>query len=165
MSSFLDNSVINTFQIDESLKKRITLREIEEDDYEKNYFELLSNLTESPKPTKDAFVKRIKQINSSNNTKVYVLCLDNTKIISSITYIVEAKFIRGLGNVCHIEDFVVDKDYSKLKLGSSLCEFIKSKAKEDGCYKIILDCNSSVKDFYIKQGFSEKSLGMALYFN
>ena len=37
-------------------------------------------------------------------------------------------------------------------------------AKENGCYKVILDCDESNEKFYEKLGYQRKNIQMAIYF-
>ena len=152
MSSIIDN-------------EDIVFRQINLNDYDKGYFELLQNLTVTTKSSKEEFAERLEEIRNSGLIKIYVGVYQDRKIISTITVLLEPKFIRNMGKVCHIEDFVVHPDFQKLKLGSRICELIKSIASENKCYKIILDCSEDVKPFYIKQGFEQKSCGMSFYFD
>lgn len=150
--------------MEENILEEITFRELEESDYEKGYFELLQHLTDCRKSSKDEFAEQLRQIKATGMTEIIVGVYKN-RIISNITLIYEKKFIRNLGTVCHVEDFVIHPELQKMKLGTTICQLIKQKAKEANCYKIILDCSEEVKAFYIKQGFIKKSEGMALYFD
>jgi glucosamine-phosphate N-acetyltransferase len=157
-------------EILESITKKyssstLIFRELDKADYEKNYLELLSQLTLCPKTSFEEFEDRYNTI--ANNNSFIIIVVENTeenKIIGSITMLIEPKFIRNNGLVCHIEDVVVDSDYRNLKLGSTLINLCKEFAKEAGCYKSILDCDEKVAGFYEKAGYSKKSLGMSLYF-
>lgn len=142
----------------------IQFRLIDLDDYDKGYFELLQHLTVTTKSSKEEFAERLDEIRNSGIIKIYVGVYQDRKIISTITILLEPKFIRNLGKVCHVEDFVVHPDFQKLKLGSKICELVKSIAAEKKCYKIILDCSEDVKSFYLKQEFEQKSCGMSFYF-
>lgn len=142
--------------------KSYTLRRLEESDYDKGYFDLLGLLTQVTKPDKEEFIKQINKIKETNIINIFVI-EDKEKVIASITLIIEPKFIRNMRSVCHIEDFIIDSEYRKMKFGTSLCEFSKTFARENNCYKIILDCAESVSGFYIKQGFEKRSEGMSLY--
>jgi hypothetical protein len=46
---------------------------------------------------------------------------------------------------------------------NQIIELLKTHAIENGCYKIILNCNAFVKPLYEKCGFTQKGLQMALY--
>lgn len=154
------------FQLDfpETLTvSELTFRHIKEDDYYKDYFELLEFLSVVQKSSFEDFKNQLYIIKSSNSN-IYVL-EENNKIVASVTVIIEFKFIRNLGKVCHIEDMVIHKDYQNKKYGTKLINLTKEIAKLNNCYKIILDCSEENMGFYIKQGFMKKSCGMALYLN
>ena len=148
-----------TYTIDD-----IKFRHLQLEDFDKGYFELLSYLSVADKPNQDNFIKQFKLIENNDFIEIYVIELDSI-IVGNITLLIEPKFIRNLGKVLHIEDFVIHKDYQNKKLGTKFCELVKLIAKEHNCYKIILDCSEKVMPFYIKQGFEKKSEGMAFYFN
>jgi|LauGreDrversion4_2_1035121.scaffolds.fasta_scaffold1564805_1 glucosamine-phosphate N-acetyltransferase len=137
-------------------------RPLEITDYEKNYFGLLSQLTVAPTPKRENWIERFELINSTKLTKIYV-CQFKDLIIATITCSVEFKFIRNLGSICHIEDFVIDEGHRKTGLGSKLLNLAKLYAKEVGCYKILLSCKDEVKMFYEKNGFQKTSNGMTIY--
>ena len=95
---------------------------------------------------------------------IYVYINSEFKIYGIITLLFENKIIHNGGMVCHIEDLVVDKQYRNQNIGRILVNHAIHEAKKKGCYKIILNCNNEVKNFYLKCGFEEKNLQMALYF-
>jgi glucosamine-phosphate N-acetyltransferase len=141
-------------------------RFLEENDYNKGFFELLSQLTMADKCEFSAWKDKFKEMTSIQNMDIIVIEDRKTgMIVGSITLIYEPKFIRGLGYVCHIEDFVIDANHRKHKLGSIMLDISIAFSKLKKCYKIILDCEEKVQGFYQKNGFSVKSKGMALYLN
>ncbi len=140
------------------------LRDLEIDDYNKNYFELLSQLTIAPKPSYDEWIKRINEIHNNGLYKIFVIESDNI-IVGTITIVVELKFIRGLGKIGHIEDFVIDQNYRNKKLGAKLVKKAVEHCKSIDCYKVILDSSDDVKGFYEKMGFKAKANNMVIYFN
>jgi len=138
----------------------------EENDYNKGFFELLSQLTMAEKCELSVWKDKFKEMKSIQNMDIIVIEDRKTgMIVGSITLIYEPKFIRGLGYVCHIEDFVIDANHRKHKLGSVMLDISLAFSKLKKCYKIILDCDEKVQGFYQKNGFSVKSKGMALYIN
>jgi glucosamine-phosphate N-acetyltransferase len=141
-------------------------RLLEENDYNKGFFELLSQLTMAEKCELSVWKDKFKEMKSIQNMDIIVIEDRKTgMIVGSITLIYEPKFIRGLGYVCHIEDFVIDANHRKHKLGSVMLDISLAFSKLKKCYKIILDCDEKVQGFYQKNGFSVKSKGMALYIN
>ena len=107
--------------------------------------------------TFDIFCKTYDKIFS--NSEIYVARTDN-KIIGSITVIYEQKFINNLAIYAHIEDVVVDMNYRSLKIGSSLLDYAKSKAKEKNCYKCTLVCSQKLSRFYSHNDFEENGIHM-----
>jgi glucosamine-phosphate N-acetyltransferase len=138
----------------------LLIRKILEKDYYKNYLNLISQLTDQDiNCTYKQFINHLKNIKS----QIYVIEIED-KIIASITLLFEKKFIHNLSKVCHIEDVIVDKDYHKKGIGTKLINFSINKAKEEECYKIILNCKDKLYNFYNKFGFKNKNLEMSLYF-
>ena len=139
-------------------------RFLEETDYYKNYFDLLSQLTVTYKPDFQDWIKRFNEIKEANMTKIFVVeCLQENKIAGTITCAIELKFIRNLGSICHIEDFVIDEQYRNKKIGSKLLSLANYYAKIIGCYKVLLDCKDELISFYQKSGFQRTSNGMSIY--
>lgn len=140
-------------------------RYIELDDYYKGYFDLLAQLTMANTPTYEEWTERLNKI---TETKQYFIIVvehkSSKKIVGTITCLLEYKFIRNLGTICHIEDFVVDSHHRKMRLGSKLLSIAKEIAIINKCYKILLDCEDNLVEFYSKNGYSRKSSGMAYYF-
>ena len=136
------------------------IRKIEKRDYHKNYLNLISQLTnEDIECTYEEFVNNLNDMKSD----IYVIESEGI-IIASITLLFEKKFIHNLSKVCHIEDVIVDKNYHKKGIGSKLINFSILKAKEEECYKIILNCKDKLVNFYNRFGFNNKNQEMSLYF-
>ena len=84
--------------------------------------------------------------------------------MSSGNIIVEPKIIRGGKKVGHIEDIVVAEHMRGKGISQKILEMLKTIARDNNCYKVILDCDNDVKNVYIKNGFEVKGLQMAQYF-
>jgi glucosamine-phosphate N-acetyltransferase len=161
-ANFIEET-LKTLNID---SENLRFRLLEKEDYHKSYFELLSQLTVADKPDFDSWLKRYKEIQDTNLTKFFVVeDLKEEKIIATITCYTELKFIRNLGKICHIEDFVIDKAYRNKKLGSKLINTAINYAKHIGYYKMVLQSRGEVISFYEKFGFSKNSQAMAYYLN
>jgi glucosamine-phosphate N-acetyltransferase len=137
------------------------IRELREQDYYKGFMKLLEQLTtvDSDNITYDDFVRHLEKIKS----KVFVMENDDGKIIGTIALLIEEKFIHKLSSVCHIEDVVVDDEYRGKGLGKILIDYGINYAKDNGCYKIILNCADKNIKFYEKCGFNHKNVEMSLY--
>ena len=144
-----------------ALPEKFTFRVLQSQDYEKNFFELLSQLTQAPKVDRQFF----EEIVVDKNIKIYVV-EDNitSKLVATVRLNFERKLIRGGGTVCHFEDFVVDQDYRREGLGSFLVQLAHVQAEERGCYKILGICIESMMPFYEKQGFKKTGFVFGKYF-
>ena len=132
------------------------IRKIENKDYE-SIFPLLNQLTTSPTINKDNFNTIIN--NLSNNHLILVYEFD-LKIIGCITIFIEQKLIHSGKCVAHIEDLVVDNNYKNQKIGSKLINYCIEIANKNNCYKIILDCNENLLNFYKKINFKQQGICM-----
>ena len=90
------------------------------------------------------------------------------KIMNKVTacgsIFIEKKFIHNLGSVGHIEDIVVNKNHRKKGLGKMIINKLTEYAKEQKCYKVILDCAEENVKFYEKCGYKNKGISMGKYF-
>lgn len=139
------------------------IRTLDIQDYYKNYFNLLQELTLAENTTFKDWEERINNINENKYHTIFVI-EENEKIIASITLIIELKLIRNLGNVAHIEDLVVSKNYRNHGLAKKLIEYCLDYSKKENCYKVILNCNDNLIHFYKKFGFQDKNRALSLYF-
>jgi len=78
-------------------------------------------------------------------------------VIGSTTLLIEPKFIHQGGKVGHIEDVVIAKEHQGTGIGEKLINFVLDHAKQNQCYKTILDCSDDLKQFYEKIGFKKHS--------
>ena len=132
----------------------IKIREIEEGDLEKGFLETLDFLRNASDLDKNKAKEILKKIKQNPNHIIYV-AIDNKKIVGSTTLLIEQKFIHGGGLVGHIEDVVVRKDYEGKGIGMKLVISLLDVAKQRRCYKTILNCEDSLKQFYEKIGFKK----------
>ena len=130
------------------------------------YLLLLSNLTVTNYIKTELFLKNIKKINEMGSIIVGIITdlNDNFDIIASGTIIIEPKIIREGKNVGHIEDIVVAPNMRGQGLSQKILEVLKDIARENNCYKVILDCDNEIKNVYIKNGLKVKGVQMAEYF-
>ena len=137
----------------------ITIRELEENDLFNGFLESMDSLKLASNLDSDKAKKIFEKINSNSNHFVYVAILDG-KIVGSTSMIIEPKFIHNGGNVAHIEDVVVSNEHQGKGIGEMLMKSLLDLAKDNNCYKTILDCSDEVKPFYEKIGFKKTSNGM-----
>ena len=132
----------------------IEIREIEQDDLEKGFLEALDFLRNASGLNKNNAKEILKKIKQNPNHIIHV-AIDDKKIIGSTTLFIEQKFIHDGGLVGHIEDVVVRKDYEGRGIGMKLVISLLDVAKQRKCYKTILNCEDSLKQFYEKIGFKK----------
>lgn len=130
------------------------------------YLLLLSKLTTTDLLENDIFKTNIEGIHKMGSIVVGIVhdSSNNFEIVSSGTIIIEPKIIRGGKNVGHIEDIVVADHMRGKGISQKILEMLKTIARDNNCYKVILDCDNDVKNVYIKNGFEVKGLQMAQYF-
>ncbi len=137
----------------------LNFRRLEKEDYDKNYLELLKQLTTVGDISKEKYEATFDKIGA----EVWVVEFEG-KIIASVSLLLEQKVIHECGIVGHLEDVVVDRDYRKYGLGKFIIERIIKIARERGCYKLIGDCKSELLGFYEKNGFESKCVQISIYF-
>jgi glucosamine-phosphate N-acetyltransferase len=137
----------------------ITIRELEEKDLFNGFLESMDSLKLASNLDTEKAKEVFEKISSNSNHFVYVAILDG-RVVGSTTMLIEPKFIHNGGNVAHIEDVVVSKDYQGKGIGEMLMRSLLDLAKDNNCYKTILDCTDEVKPFYEKMGFKRTSNGM-----
>ncbi len=137
----------------------ITIRELEEKDLFNGFLESMDSLKLASNLDIEKAKEIFEKISTNSNHFVYVAILDG-RVIGSTTMLIEPKFIHNGGKVAHIEDVVVSKDYQGKGIGEMLMRSLLELAKDNNCYKTILDCTDEVKPFYEKIGFKRTSNGM-----
>jgi glucosamine-phosphate N-acetyltransferase len=139
------------------------IREIEQADLEKGFFQTLSNLAMLGRIHDDLeqAKKILQEIKSYPLYKIFVAVKnDDAEIIGSITLLIEQKFIHDGGKSGHIEDVVTRKEYEGIGVGSALVSAALAFAREKNCYKVILDCSEKNVPFYEKIGFRRNEISM-----
>ncbi len=134
----------------------ITIREANQSDFHQ-LKELLTQLTTVGNPTAD-------QINQDIYNNVCVAQINNM-IVGCATLLIEDKIIHEGGKVGHIEDVTVNNYYRGKGIGKLLIDHCVNIAKEEGCYKIILDCDCGNIMFYEKCGFKIHGVCMRIDIN
>lgn len=134
----------------------ITIRKLQKEDLWNGFLHTLDSLRQASNTDKKIIEKTFEKINSNPDHLIIVALIDG-KVVGATTLLIETKFIHNGGKVGHIEDVVVDKEYQKNGIGEKMINYLLRYAKDQGCYKTILDCVDDVKPFYEKLGFKHNS--------
>ena len=134
----------------------IIIRKLQKEDLQNGFLQTLDSLRQTSNMDKKIAEKIFDKINS-NPDQIVVVAVIEGKIVGSTTLLIETKFIHNGGKIGHIEDVVVDKEYQRKGIGEKIIMYLLRYAKEQGCYKTILDCADDVKPFYEKLGFKHNS--------
>jgi glucosamine-phosphate N-acetyltransferase len=134
----------------------ITIRKLQKEDLLNGFLQTLDSLRKTSDIDTNTAKKIFDKINSNPDHVVAVAIMEG-RIVGSTTLLIETKFIHNGGKVGHIEDVVVDKEHQRNGIGEKIITYLLKYAKEQGCYKTILDCADEVKPFYEKLGFKHNA--------
>ena len=134
----------------------IIIRELEEKDLSGGFLNTLDTLRETSSITENKALEIFKKI-KSNPEHIIIVAEIKNKVIGSTTLLIVPIFIHQGGIVGHIEDVVVSKEFQGEKIGKKIIKYVLELAKNQGCYKTILDCSDDVKAFYEEIGFKYHS--------
>lgn len=108
-------------------------------------------------PTWSLWWRRPPQARSTRLSFFLVLlCLLLTslpQVVGAATLVVEDKFIHECGTVGRVEDVVVSGQLRGRQLGKLLLVVLTLLARERGCYKVTLNCNDRMVEYYKGLGF------------
>ena len=126
------------------------------------YIQLLSYLTSTYDLTMEDFNNNIKEIFQMG---LIIVCIIREKegiiLVGSGTIIIEPKIIHGGKSVGHIEDLVVHPQYRGKGVAQTILNMLVDYSKPT-CYKVILNCNPNMEQFYNRVGFDKKCIQMSL---
>jgi len=134
----------------------LTIRKLQKEDLTNGFLQTLDSLRQTSNTDKKIIEKTFEKINS-NQDQLTIVALLEGKVVGATTLLIETKFIHNGGKIGHIEDVVVNKKYQKKGIGEKMIKYLLRYAKEQGCYKTILDCVDDVKPFYEKLGFKHNA--------
>lgn len=163
MTQLFSNSLISD-SVQQALPEGLVMRPLEATDYDKGFFECLSQLTVALSVPRERFAEIFKELQARASTFTLVIeDTKNAKIVGAGTLLVEQKFIRSCGKAGHIEDIVVHDSQRGRKLGLHIIDALKFIGVKLNCYKIILNCSETNIKFYEKCGLKLKDFQMVLY--
>ena len=132
-----------------------------------DYYEILDLYTEFTneeyRVSKEQF-ENFMDTTLTINHRLYVIEDFEGRVVGCATLLIEHKLIHNQSKVAHIEDVIINSKHRGLGYGKVLIKSLITKAMEEDCYKVILDCEDDIRPFYESCGLSEKGIQMALYF-
>jgi glucosamine-phosphate N-acetyltransferase len=144
------------------VRQKHVVRELRPADLGNGFLETLENLSEvgdlSPSEARALF----ESMTQSRSYHVMVAVEGDGEVVGATTLLVEQKFIHRGGLVGHIEDVSVRKGHEGKGIGGSVVRAALEKARELGCYKVILDCKAELVGFYEGLGFRSRDVGMRI---
>ena len=133
------------------------LRKIQYHDYEQ--FIILINDFRNSEFTLNQFKE---YLDNEKNSEIYVL-ENNNILIGAGTILLEKKFIHNISLYAHLEDIIIKKEYQSNGYGKLLINSLIKICQEKKCFKILLDCNKNLIEFYKKCGFNLNGNQMVIY--
>ncbi|CAD5210253.1 unnamed protein product [Bursaphelenchus okinawaensis] len=136
-------------------------------DLEHGYLDLLSQLTEVGDVSEEKFKHRFLCMAFSNPQSYYVTVIEDEetkKVVASVSLVFEWKFIHQAGSRGRIEDVVVHSDYRGKGFAKILNEMAVKLAKNEGVYKLSLECTDELVPFYEKFGYKKNQNFLVLRF-
>ena len=82
-----------------------------------------------------------------------LVAVTETQVVSTVTLLLEQKFIHEGGLAGHIEDVATRQGYERRGIARTLMARAEEVARAGGCYKMILDCAEHNVLFYKRLGY------------
>ena len=64
----------------------------------------------------------------------------------------------------HIENIFVDSNYRKMGFGEKIVNELLIRSENKKCYRVDLNCDSELENFYKKMNLKQKHICMNIYF-
>ena len=138
------------------LNENTNIRNIVKNDYNE-YVKLIH--TDISKEKYDNFIDNVL----GDYHQIIVLELES-KLIGSGTLLIEEKLTYGGCKMGHIENILIDENYRGKGYGELLVKELLDKAKIMKCYRVDLNCNVELENFYKKNNFNASSISMSIFF-
>lgn len=141
------------------MKQEIEIRQIQEIDLSNGFLEVLSFLTKVELKLEEA-----REILKTRDKLGYItfVAVKNKSVIGTTSLIIEQKFIHSGGKVGYLEEVVVHPESRGEKVGVRLIDAVIQRAKQEGCYKLLLHCAWRNIEYYEKLGFKYNEASMRM---
>lgn len=102
--------------------------------------------------------------NVLNENHLIILLKKDNIIIGSGTILIEHELTYNGCTMGHIENILIDEKYRKQDYGEALVKYLLEICNNRKCYRVDLNCNSELENFYKKNNFNKKHICMNYYF-
>ncbi|OMJ90513.1 hypothetical protein SteCoe_7102 [Stentor coeruleus] len=146
--------------------EEFTIRRLKEDDFHKEYKPLLEDLTIAGDLNETIF-KEIFDYHAEHNDMFFNIVIEENAtglVVGNGMLVTKPDIKRNGKKLGFIEDIVVRKRLQGKGLGKKIIDTLLSIAREQRCYKVILDCGDNNEGFYNKCGFHFNAYEMSIYF-
>ena len=124
----------------------------------KEVINLVSKLSEY-RPAEDRLEDIWKNLHKQKNS-LSIVATDKKTIVGYGCIFVN-QTVRG-GKIAYIEDIICDNSYRKKGIGKSIMKQLFNFAKNNKCYKIVLQCTKDKTSFYKKCGYELYNYNMQI---
>ncbi|XP_019935593.1 glucosamine 6-phosphate N-acetyltransferase [Paralichthys olivaceus] len=137
-------------------------------DFNRGFFKVLSQLTQTGDVTPEQFTKKFEHMKKTGD--YFVIVVEDTnlgQIVATATLITEHKFIHSCAKRGRVEEVVVSDGCRGKQLGKLLVSTLTLLSKKLNCYKITLECAPKNVAFYQKfsYGASEDTYMQCRFFD
>ena len=128
---------------------------------------ITTSMTESDK--KPSLVDYQKTLNEIDTIPGYELLIaeENDEIVGSMVLLIMPNLSHRASPWALVENMIIDPKQQRRNVGRKLMEYAVRRAKDKGCYRIILNSNKKRRrahKFYRSLGFEASAYGFSLYF-
>jgi len=120
---------------------------------------------DTPQPSTEELLRVFAAMRAAPGYELVVAESDGA-VIGTLVLSVLPGFAHGISPFAIVEYVVVDEAYRSKGIGRLLMEYVITRAKETGCYKVILTSDKRrerAHEFYRSLGFEASAHGFRLY--
>ena len=121
--------------------------------------------SDASQPSLEAYQRVFKEIYSTPGYQLLV-AVEDGKILGTTVLVILPGIAHGVSPFAVVEYVVVDEKQRRRGVGKLLMDYVIARAKEAGCYKIMLTSDKrrdEAHEFYRSLGFETSAHGFRLY--
>jgi|AP95_1055475.scaffolds.fasta_scaffold32122_1 glucosamine-phosphate N-acetyltransferase len=136
--------------------EEFTIRKVESKDLDELLILLyqLSPLSIEDTVSKENIQAILEKIINDSNYSICVFEKDG-KLLGTGTLLIQMNLSHGGKPYAHIENVVTDMNARGQGIGGKTIDHLVEIAKQNNCYKVLLNCNKDNTSFYAKHNFRE----------